>query len=382
MNIVCFGLSHRTADVEMRERFAFGDRELPGAVRRLAALDGVREALIVSTCNRVEHYAVVDDDSAGGLDGHPLGRRARELFWRHLSSENRARIADPSHFYHFDGLRGVEHLFRVACGLDSMVLGETEILGQVKGAYLVALGAGTTGRALNKLFQRAFQVAKQARSKTMIGCGSVSVASAAVELAEKLFGDLRDCKGLVLGAGETGERTARSLLSRGVRAERLLVANRSPERAAALAETLGSRAVPFENWEQEAADLDILITSTAATEFVVTKARLEPLMRRRAGRPLFIIDIAVPRDVEPSANDIEGVYLYDIDALSEIARQGMESRRREMAACEKIIARHVDEFSAWAEREAARLSRDWTAPLSPEPEEHPPLHRLPAPQSR
>jgi glutamyl-tRNA reductase len=364
MNIVCFGLSHRTAEVEVRERFAFADRELPGAVRRLAGLGGVCEALILSTCNRVEHYAVIDDKAAGGIGSHPLGRHARELFWRHLAAENRARMADPAQFYHFDGARGVEHLFRVACGLESMVLGETEILGQVKQAYLVAMGAGTTGRALNKLFQRAFQVAKQVRSKTCISRGAVSVASASVDLAEKLFGDLKRCKGLVLGAGETGERTARSLISRGVKPERLLVANRSPERAAALAAALGGcRALPFESWEREADDVDILITSTAAPGFVVTKAQLEILMRRRADRPLFVIDIAVPRDVEPSANDIEGVYLYDIDALSEIARQAMESRRRELAACEKIIGGHVGEFSAWAQREAARLASASTAAL-------------------
>ena len=258
-----------------------------------------------------------------------------------------------------------------------MVLGETEVLGQAKCAYVAAQAAGTTGRGLNKLFQRAFQVAKQVRSKTQIGQGAVSVASAAVDLAGKLFGELRGCKGLVLGAGETGERTARSLLSRGVRPDRLLVANRSPERAATLAGTLGGRAVPFEGWEREADDVDILITSTAAAGFVVAKAQLAALMRRRPGRPLFVIDIAVPRDVEPGANDIEGVYLYDIDALSEIARQAMESRRRELAACQSIIDGRVAEFGEWIEREVARLSAateaEWIAPApaAARPEELP-----------
>ena len=343
MNIVCFGLSHQTAEVDVRERFAFADKELPAALRRLQTLDGVREALILSTCNRVEHYAVIDD-------GAGPEQRAHDLFLRYCEAEGHTHPGADK-FYHHDAPRSVEHLFRVASGLESMVLGETEILGQVKRAYLLAAGAGTTSRVLNKLFQRAFQVAKQVRSKTSIGRGSVSVASAAVDLAEKLFGDLRRCKVLVLGAGETGERTARNLLSRGVRADGLRVANRSPERAAALAMELGGRAVPdFAAWEREAGDVDILITSTAAPGFVVTKPQLSAVMRERPDRPLFVIDIAVPRDVEPSANDVEGVYLYDIDSLQEIARLAMDARHQEMGACERIIHGHVSEFAAWAER--------------------------------
>ncbi len=339
MHLVCFGLSHRTAAVEVRERYAFADGELPAAVRRLRDLDGVREALILSTCNRVEHYAVLED-------GPEPARRARDLFRRYCDEHD-----EHGAFYHHEGTAGVVHLLRVACGLDSMVLGETEILGQVKRAYLTAAGAGTTSRVLNKLFQRAFQAAKQVRSDTDIGRGTVSVASAAVDLAERLFGDLERCRALVLGAGETGERTARTLLSRGVRPAALAVANRSPERAAALALALGGRAVDsFDAWEREAADTDILITSTAATEPVVTAAQLARLMRPRADRPLFVIDIAVPRDVEPFANEIEGVYLYDIDSLQEIARQAMASRERELAACERIIDRHVEEFTAWMRR--------------------------------
>ena len=347
MNIVCFGLSHQTAEVDVRERFAFADKELPAALRRMQALDGVREALILSTCNRVEHYAVIDD-------GAGPERRARDLFWRYCETEGRVHPATDE-FFHHDAPRSVEHLFRVACGLESMVLGETEILGQVKRAYLLAAGAGTTSRVLNKLFQRSFQVAKQVRSRTNIGRGSVSVASAAVDLAEKLFGDLRRCQVLVLGAGETGESTARHLLARGVRAEGLRVANRSPERAAALAATLGGRAVAdFGAWQSEARDVDILITSTAAPGFVVTKAQLAEAMQRRANRPLFVIDIAVPRDVEPAANDVEGVYLYDIDSLREIAQLAMDARRQETDACERIIRGHVDEFALWAAAAANR----------------------------
>ena len=337
MNIVCFGLSHQTAEVDVRERFAFADKELPIATRRLASMQGVQEALILSTCNRVEHYAVVD--------GFPdAAQRARDAFWHWGEEQGRIRPGGDE-FFHHEAPHSVEHLFRVACGLESMVLGETEILGQVKRAYLVAAGAGTTSRVLNPLFQRAFRVAKQVRSHTSIGRGAVSVASAAVDLAEKLFGDLSPCRVLVLGAGETGERTARSLLSRGVRPGGLLVANRSPERAVAVAGALGGLAVPsFDAWEREAADVDILITSTSAPGFVVTTSQLARLMANRRDRPLFVIDIAVPRDVEPAANDVEGVYLYDIDSLQQIAQQAMDSRRQEMEACERIIRGHVDEF--------------------------------------
>ena len=338
MNIVCFGLSHQTAPVDVRERYVFADKDLPAATRRLAALDGVHEALILSTCNRVEHYAVVENGAAPA-------RHAQDLFWRYCETEGRVGPG-PDKFFHHDAPRSVEHLFRVACGLESMVIGETEILGQVKRAYLVAAGAGTTSRWLNPLFQRAFRVAKQVRSRTNIGRGTVSVATAAVDLAERLFGDLGRCKALILGAGETGERTARNLVSRGVRPGNLRVANRSPERAVALAAALGGLAVPsFDAWTREAADVDILITSTAAPGFVVTQQGLAALMAGRRDRPLFVIDIAVPRDVEPSANDVEGVYLYDIDSLQEIARLAMESRRQEMDACERIIRGHVEEFA-------------------------------------
>ena len=365
MNIVCCGLSHRTAQVEVRERFAFGDRELPLAVRELTAVDGVREALILSTCNRVEHYAVLDDHLAA--DPTRSQRLAEAFFWRRLEADGHA--LEPEQFFHLDGTRSVEHLFRVACGLESMVLGETEILGQVKQAYLVALGAGSTGRTLNKLFQRAFQVAKQVRSKTQIGRGSVSVASAAADLAEKIFGDLGGCQTLILGAGETGATAARSLLSRGVKPARLLVANRTPERAEALAAELGGSTAPFARWDAEARDIDILVTSTSAPGLVVTKPQLAAFMRDRADRPLFVIDLAVPRDVEPGANDLEGVYLYDIDSLREIADQAMASRRSEVAACERIIGGHVEEFAAWHERETARLAAAgaWTPPAAVTP---------------
>ena len=338
MNIVCFGLSHQQAGVEVREAFALGETASLEAARRVCGLEVVEEAVVLSTCNRTEYYAVTTDAAA------------RELCARHFSGEPRPGV---EHFYHHDGTASIEHLFRVVCGLESMVIGETEIFGQVKKAYLAASGSGTTSRYLNKLFQRAFLVAKQVRTKTGIARGSVSVGSVGVDLAEQIFGNLRHRKVMILGAGETGELTARSLLSRGVRS--LFVSNRAYERAAALAEELNGRAVHFDAWENEMHDVDILISSTSAPHHIVTSERLRPVLAERTDRPLFIIDLAVPRDVEPAVNDLEGVYLYDIDSLQRIAEQALERRRTEMDACEAMIRGHVDEFRGWLAREEPRL---------------------------
>ena len=334
MNIVCFGLSHRTAGVELRERFAVTPGALPAAVDRLRAAPGVREAVILSTCNRVECYAVFDGD---GTDAS-----AAALCRAHFGDAT----ADTAEFYHFNAPESVAHLFRVVGGLDSMVLGETEISGQVKDAYGFAAARGATGKLLNRLFQRAFRAGKAIRSQTGVGRGAVSVGGVAVDLAERLFGGLDDRRVLVLGAGDTGERVARGLRTRGARG--VLVSNRSFERAAALAAELGGEAVRFDAWETAAADADILISSTAAPHAVVTRAQVVPLLARRAAdRPLFIIDLAVPRDVEPSVNDLEDVYVYDMDALESLARQGQEGRARELAECERLVAGHVAEFTAW-----------------------------------
>jgi glutamyl-tRNA reductase len=226
-----------------------------------------------------------------------------------------------------------------------MVLGETEILGQVKKAYQAAMGGGATSRCLNKLFQRAFNVAKEVRTKTNITRGSVSVGSAAVDLSERIFGKLADCKVMILGAGEMSELTAGALQARGVKT--LFVANRSYDRAQALAEKMGGRAFHFDRWQDEFHDVDILIGSTAAPHHVLTREKLEPIMRQRPDRPLFCIDLAVPRDIDPEVNKLDGVYLYDIDSLQAIADQSMQVRRQELTVCEGMIERHVTEFSDW-----------------------------------
>lgn len=328
MRILCLGLSHQTADVASRERFAVGEREAVEAARGLVAAGGIEEAVVLSTCNRVEIWAAAHD-AAAGL------RAARGYF----------EVRGEAALYEHDSPGSVRHLFRVVCGLESMVLGETEILGQVKKAYGAAAAGGATARHLNKLFQRAFNVAKEVRSRTSITRGAVSVGSVAADLAQKIFGKLTRCQVMILGAGETSETTARALLSRG--AHSIFVSNRSHDRAAALAAELGGRAIHFEEWHTHFHDVDILIGSTAAPHPIVTRAKLEAVMRERRDRPLFIIDLAVPRDVEPAVNEIEGVYFYDIDSLRAIAAQSLEDRRAEIGACERMIERHVVEFAKW-----------------------------------
>jgi glutamyl-tRNA reductase len=334
MNIVCLGLNHRTAGVEVRERFAVPESELAVVGRKFTSIEGVSELVVLSTCNRVEFYA------AG--DGLASGYHALERF---LSEHSGLATPELEVLYRYDFPHSAGHLFGVVCGIDSMVVGETEIHGQVKQAYEEAVRHGLPSRVLNKLFQRAFRVAKQVRTRTSINRGSVSVASVAADLAERIFGSLRRCRALVLGTGETGEKTARSLRARGL--EGLTVANRSPEKARALAEALGGRAVGFDRWIETLAEVDILVTSTAARCPVVTEADVATAMAHRADRPLFIIDIAVPRDVAPGVQHMENVFLYDIDSLEAIAAQSIELRRREITLCQEIIGEHVSDFARW-----------------------------------
>ncbi len=331
MNILCAGINHHSAAVDIREKFAVATHELAGVLDRIRTIDGLAGAVIVSTCNRVEFYAasVCPIRVMDGLRVY-LNERTENpdaLLYTHVSP------------------RSVRHLFRVASGLDSMVIGETEILGQLKQAYAAATECGATTRHLNKLFQHAFRVAKQVRSETRITRGSTSVGSVAVDLAEKIFGDLGGRKVMILGAGETSERTARSLVSRGVRT--VIVANRTFERAAQLAGEIGGLAVHFDHWHKTFDEVDILICSTAAPHPVVTREKLEPLLRARDGRPLFIIDLAVPRDVEAAVDALENVYLYDIDSLEQIVRQSLEVRQAEVVRCEQMIDRHVGSFVSW-----------------------------------
>jgi len=325
MPIVVIGLSHHTSPVEMRERFAFADAAIPGVLQRLRDSGLAEEAVILSTCNRVELYAALP----------AADRDALSSLRRFLLEVREYRQPVDNEIYALNEPHSVEHLFKVACGIDSMVLGETEILGQLKKAYDLALQNRHTGSRLNRAFQRAFNVAKQIRTETSIQRGSVSIGSVAVELAEKIFQSLSDRQVMVIGAGDTSEKTARALLSRG--AHSILVSNRSHERAVALARELDGRAVHFDEWAAEFEKIDIVISSTAAPHYVLDRPRLEPLMKRRRNRALLLIDIAVPRDIDPAVNFLENVYLYNIDDLQAIADDYLQQRREEIARCEAVI---------------------------------------------
>jgi len=344
MNVVVIGLSHHSSPVELRERFAFAEAKIPDALKLLSESGVAGEAVILSTCNRVEIYAATALEPArafvelknflakwGETTGEPDNLGVAEL--------RPPKAALDNELYTLTEPQSLQHLFKVACGLDSMVLGETEILGQLKKAYDLAFRHRHTGALLNKAFQRAFHVAKHIRTETNIQRGSVSVASVAVELAEKIFSSLNDRDVLVIGAGETSEKTARALLSRGARS--IIVANRSHDRAVALANEFGGRAVQFDDWAGEFQKIDIAISSTSAPHHILDRARLEPLMKLRQQRPLLLIDIAVPRDIDPEVNFLENVYLYNIDDLQSIADDYLKQRREEVVRCEQIIAEKV-----------------------------------------
>ncbi len=329
MNVIVIGLSHHTSPVELRERFAFADAKIPDALKTLCALGITCEAVILSTCNRVEIYAATELEPAKAFAGLKQFLKIAHAFENPLGEEIYT-LAEP---------HSLHHLFKVASGLDSMVLGETEILGQLKTAYELARKNNFTGSRLNKIFQRAFNVAKHIRTHTSIQRGSVSVASVAVELAEKIFSSLAEREVLVIGAGETSEKTARALLSRG--AKSIIVASRSFERAQILAKEFGGRAVQFDDWAAEFEKIDIAISSTSAPHHILDRAKLEPLMKARKNRPLLLIDIAVPRDIAPEVNFLENVYLYNIDDLQAIAADYLKQRKEEIARCEEIIADKV-----------------------------------------
>jgi glutamyl-tRNA reductase len=334
MNVIVIGLSHHSSPVELRERFAFAEAQIPAGLASLRAAGIVGEAVILSTCNRVEIYAATPLEPAAAFTA------LKQFLVNRGSPAPAAPPIDAGDgIYTLSEPRSLHHLFKVASGLDSMVLGETEILGQLKTAYALAQQHKHTGAKLNKAFQRAFNVAKHIRTETNIQRGSVSVASVAVELAEKIFSSLAERDVLVIGAGEMSEKVARALLSRG--AKSIIVANRSHDRAQALAREFGGRAAHFDDWSAEFEKIDIVISSTSAPHHILDRAKLEPLMRARKNRPLLLVDIAVPRDIDPSVNFLENVYLYNIDDLQAIADDYLKQRKEEIVRCEQIIAEKV-----------------------------------------
>jgi glutamyl-tRNA reductase len=328
-SIVLIGINHKTAPIELRERVAISREELPDATRALAALSGVTECMIVSTCNRVEMLAAVESpetDVASFLHNH-FG-------------------IDPAvlapHIYEHRDQQAVQHLFRVASSLDSMVVGEPQILGQVKDAFAVARASGTISGQLEHLLQSAFAAAKRVRTETAIGSNSVSIASVAVELARKIFGSLHGRTVFLVGAGKMSELAARHLVQQG--AGTILVTNRTLERARQLAEPFDGRVIPFEKLYESAIEADIIISSTGAPHPIFRREHGQAFMHRRRNRPMFFIDIAVPRDVDPAMNKLEGVFVYDIDDLQAVAASHMAERSAQATDAEALIATEVERF--------------------------------------
>ena len=331
------GLSHRTASVELRERATIPSGELPTTLERLRALPGVEEVMLLSTCNRVEVYAAVDSNHKGG-EGL---RRALVVGRKYADDIDRA-------LYVHEDEAALRHLFRVTSSLDSMVVGESQILGQVKAAFQLAVDAGTVGVMLQRALPHAFSVAKRVRSETEVARSSASVASVAVELARQIFGELAGRAVLVVGAGKMGDLSAKHLKAASV--NDLHVVNRTPGRAEELAARLGGRAHPWEELDRLLQRADIVLCSTGATEPVIRSDRVERVMKVRRGRWLFFIDIAVPRDVEPEVGELENVYLYDVDALEQVVANNLEGRQREADVAgllvEEELRRHLDREQA------------------------------------
>ena len=331
MKLVCVGLNHETAPVEVREKFALTEQALDRETRALMEADDIGEGVVLSTCNRTEYYAVINGDG----DVKTLES------WICRQREFAGNLEGL--FYYHEARGAAEHLCRVASGMNSMVLGETEIFGQVKKAYQRSLEGGATKIVLNKLFQRAFGVGKKVRTHTGIQEGATSVAGASVELAEKVFGRLKGSTVMVIGAGEMSRQTAQALQSRG--ASSVIVTNRSFDKAVDLAEEIGGTAVPFDGWEDELEHVDVVIAATGAPHFVVKPRHIEAVRRKRKFRPLIMVDIAVPRDIDPEVGEIEEVYLYDIDTLQEMADQARKRREKQLLVCEDIIREEIDKAS-------------------------------------
>jgi glutamyl-tRNA reductase len=336
MHLLLVGISHRTAPVELRERVDFSARGVGSALGALAARGSTAEAIVVSTCNRAEIYAACNDPAA-----------TRDDLASFVSEFNDVPAAEIApHVYDVTDLDAVRHLFRVAAGLDSLVVGEPQILGQVKGAHAAASQAQTAGPVLNRLFHSSFAVGKRVRTETSLGSGAVSVSFAAVSLARKIFGALDGRTAAVIGAGEMGKLTALHMKSQGV--QHMTIVSRTMAHAARTAEAIGgASAAPWEELDSVLAASDIVISATGAAAPILTKGRIEAVMRPRRNRPLFIIDIALPRDVEPAAGEIEQVFLYNIDDLQATVRENLQRRANEVVRAEAIVGEEVDKFAAW-----------------------------------
>ena len=337
--VVVIGVSHKTAPVDVRERFAMGSEILPEILARLSQRPELEEAMFLSTCNRVEVIAL------------PKTKRSAEEASRAIRDALREQIGASSiddlaeWLYEKNGEEAVRHVFRVAASLDSMVLGEPQILGQVKDAYDAAVAAGALRSHLSRCVNRAFTVAKRVRSETQLGAGTVSISSVAVDLAKRIFGDLGDHNVLLVGAGEMAEQAAKAL---GKNAKSIHVCNRSFERAANLAAQFGGTAAPLEQLDSELLVSDVVVASTSSKTYVITRDLVKRVMKQRKGRTLFFVDIAVPRNVDPEVHRLDNVYVFNVDDLEQEVAENMKARQAEVSAAEKIVEAELAEFRKWA----------------------------------
>lgn len=338
IQFLVYGINYKNCPVEIREMLHFRERRLPEAYRWIRREWPSVETLILSTCNRVELYFAIEE---GNLSSEKIAS-----FLMAFHGIERSRF--ENYTYRLEGRPAIEHLFHVTAGLDSMVVGENEILGQVREAFRLAQESGTIDSFLYRWAERALKVGKLVRTKTKINEGAVSIPSVAVELAEKIFGRLRGEKVMVLGAGEMSELTLQNLRQAG--AEALYVMSRSEERGRALAELFGARWVPREGWEKFLEEIDILIASTAAPHPIVRYEEVRRIIERRRHRPLFLIDIGVPRNIEPEINSLDDVYLYNIDDLEGVAQANLKRRQKEVREAELYIEQAVEEFQAWIQK--------------------------------
>ena len=330
MKFLLTGLNHRTAPVEVRERIAFDEKALPEALDKLKRRPGIMEGMILSTCNRVEVSVTADEGAEveAAVEGFLADARSVERAW-----------VTP-YLYRYDGPEAIRHLFRVASSLDSMVIGEPQILGQLKAAYAVAKSNGSVSGFLDLLMTRAFNVAKRVRSETEIGQSAVSVSYAAVELAREIFGTLQGKRALVIGAGKMAESAARHLRRAGV--SEILVTNRTRARAEALAEDCGGRVIDYEKFEDMVPQVDIVLASSGAPHYILTKDQVKAAISKRRNQPMFLIDIAVPRNIDPEVNQLDGAFLYDIDDLGKVVDTNLKGRIEVAKDAEDIIGEEVE----------------------------------------
>ncbi len=334
MNIFCLGINHRTAPVEIREKLWFSVNEIPNVLANLQEQQ-LKELVLVSTCNRTELYYVPHE---GRVNSDPL--------WKVLAKEKGVDASvEMKHFYSLSSVMAVKHIFSVSSGIDSMVLGDVQILNQMKEAFTIAQGVQSPGLILNRLFNTAFRVGKRARSETEIGEGAVSISYAAAELASKIFEDLTKHTALLIGAGETGELTAKHLAARNL--GNLLITNRTRKRAEELAANLNGSVIDFDKLIEELTHVDIVISSVDSPSYIATANDLQKVMKHRGNKPIFLIDIGVPRNIDPKANEIDNVFLHDIDALNHIIDKNLAHRRTEVPMIQQIILDELTQFKTW-----------------------------------